>query len=725
MPLIKLTSPLFIKKLKPTFENQQFAVENEASPKTERKYKSTPKNIDDNIDSKKGKIKTKRKSRNKLYLTDDDSFNEMKDRSYKIGENLSLSLSIARPQKPDKSGVSKVVNKKNKKKNHYKTNRKTLETQLIKEKEPPSEVQLRGAISIQDLSDLTQISHEEIIKFLFLQGTIVNINQIVDLETATLVLNNFDIKINNNIEKEESDIKITQQIHPKDNQLLKTRAPIVTIMGHVDHGKTSLLDAIKRSGNKITDSEAGGITQTIGTYEIDVRHDSLEKSVIFLDTPGHEAFMAMRQRGAKLADIAILIIAGDDSIKPQTEEAIRYIKESDLQLIVAITKIDKESVNPDSIKEQLAERSIIAEDWGGDTFVVPVSSVSGKNIDLLIDNIMTLAALQNLKADYEKQAEGTVIESCIDKNQGHVATIIVQEGQLSVGDNIACGNVFGRIRSITNQAKGKKKLTKCGPSSVVQISGLSGIANIGERFSIVPSEKEAKKIVAQFNEKNSDNQQTRNNFVPLEYGINTANKKIQVILKTNNQGSLESLLYSIKNIPQEKIQVELLGASAGEITENDINLAISTGSIILAFDVNTNPGAKNIASKNKLKINNYTVIYDLVEDLENKMIAMLEPEYLENEIGSGEIKTTFNLSRGVIAGCYVISGKLKKDSFVKVYQQDKTVYSGNLDSIKKVKEDVLEIEAKQECGLFIENFQDWESGNIVKSFELIEQKQKL
>nr|QUE29277.1 InfB [Erythrotrichia welwitschii] len=723
--VIKLTIPLTITRLEKVFKDNEFKVESGTNPKIDKKYKSTVKNEEENLDSKKNKVKQKRRNRSKLYLNEDENFNDIKNNYYTQNKDPGLNLSIARPPRPEGSPDIKSNYKKIRRKSSHKSNKKQLNTKQQQIFTPPSEIQLDSAISIQRLSDLTQISHEEIIKFLFLQGTIVNINQIIDLETATLVLQNFNIEIKNDIKVEQindHNIEVNNNIKKEDYNHLEDRTPIVTIMGHVDHGKTTLLDAIRNNNNKIVDSEAGGITQNIGAYEVVVNHNLQEKIITFLDTPGHEAFMAMRARGAKLADIAILIVAADDGIKQQTKEALEYIKKCNLSMIVAITKVDKEVSNVTLVQEQLAKHDVIAKDWGGETPIVPISAISGKNIDILIDNIITLAESQSLKADYSNQAEGTVIESYVDKTQGHVATVVVQKGTLKIGDVIVCENISGKTRSITNT--NQEKVKSCGPSSVAKISGLSGIASIGAPFSVFSSEKEAKKAIGLF-KSNSIEQQTKNNYVPLEYGINTANKKIQVILKTNTQGSLESLLYSIKNIPQEKIQVEMLGASSGEVTENDVNLAISTNSLVIAFNVKVNPGAKSLASKHKLEIRSYTVIYNLIEDLESQMISMLEPEYLENEIGSGEIKATFNLSRGVIAGCYVVSGKLKKDTLVKVYKKDRKIYSGNLDSIKKVKDDVTEIEAKQECGLFIENFQEWESGNIIKSFELIEQKQKL
>jgi len=725
--IIKLTAPLLVKKLENNFEENKFQANIGTNPKAEKKYKSLNKAGDENLESKKSKIKQKRKSRTKLYLGEEDHFNEIRNDYGRAGTSSSLSLSVARPPKPESNLGVKRVSKTSKKNTNYRTQKRQPNVRRQQHVEPPSEVRLDSAISILNLSELSKISHEEIIKFLFLQGTVVNINQVVDLETATLVLNNFDIKINNDATDTAATTIVESKIsiEKTGSQELKVRAPIVTIMGHVDHGKTTLLDAIRENKSKVAEKEAGGITQNIGTYQVDVDHQSTKKTIIFLDTPGHEAFIAMRARGAKLADIAILIIAADDGIKPQTKEALKYIKESNIAMIVAITKTDKDTADSETIKKQLGEYDIIPEEWGGKTPVVCVSSVLNKNIDKLIEHILMLAEIKDLRVDFEKHAEGTVLESYIDKTKGHVAKVIIQEGLLRVGDIVVCGKMIGKTRSIINT--NEQTIKQCGPSSAVTISGLSSIADIGERLSVFQSEKEAKKAVALLNESDvtKNYPPTRSNYVPIEYGINTANKKIQVILKTNTQGSLESLLYSIRNIPQEKIQVEMLGASLGEITENDANLAMSTNSLILAFDVSTNPGAKTIASRNNLEIKNYKIIYDLIEDLEHKMISLLEPEYLENEIGTGEIKATFNLSRGIIAGCYVISGKLKKNSLIKVYKKEIEIYKGNLDSIKKVKEDVLEIEAKQECGLFVKDFQHWESGNIVKSFELVEQKQTL
>nr|QUE28332.1 InfB [Pseudoerythrocladia kornmannii] len=726
-----MLNPSIIKKTEKLKEEQKFEVDVTSTSRIDKKHKNTIKGEQDNLESKKNKTRQKKKSRNKLYLREEEALSEFKPDYYKSNDNPTLSLSIARPTRPSTAGENKALQKKRKKKN-LRSNKieKKNNTNIQKDSITiPSSIQLNGPIAIQELADITQISHEEIIKFLFLKGVVVNINQIIDLKTAELVLNNFEIEIEKNELEKPENINIDETDGPlkfdKNDKNLESRPPVVTIMGHVDHGKTTLLDAIRKSKTKVADNEAGGITQTIGTYEIIVNYNSKDKKITFLDTPGHKAFMSMRERGARLADIVILIIAADDGIKPQTEEALKYIKETKLPIIVAITKIDKEEANIESIKESLTHYDLVSEDWGGNTPFIPISAKTGENLEKLIDTILLISEVENFQASTEAATEGTIIESHLDKTQGAVAKIIVQEGILNVGDIILSGTVFGKIRAMINQEGNKIK--SCGPSSITQIAGLSNIAEIGERFTVCKSEKEAKKEAQSFKSTilTATSQQMISGGIQLEYGLNTTNKKIQLILKASTQGSLESILYAIKNIPQKKIQIEILGASSGEITETDINLAVSTNSIVVGFNTTCAPGAKQSAERNKVKIQQYDIIYDLIEDIEKVMINMLEPEFLEQEIGIGEIKATFNLSKGIIAGCYVISGKLKKNSLIKVYKDNEKIYEGNLDSIKRVKEDVEEVASQQECGVFIEDFQTWQSGSIIKSFELIEQPQSL
>nr|QUE28892.1 InfB [Porphyropsis coccinea] len=727
--LIRLINPHIISKTEEVKERKKFEIETSTGIRVDKKHKNTIKEETDNLESKKNKGRQKKKSRNKLYLREEETLNEFKT-SYKSIDNPILSLSIARPTPPEGSSEIKTIHKKRKKKStkFNKTDKKTVISLKENNITIPSNVTLNTSTSIQDLATLVNISHEEIIKFLFLQGTIVNINQVIDLETATLVLEHFNITINS--KKNTDNDNQLQQIETKteivsSNAEFESRPPVVTIMGHVDHGKTTLLDTIRKNNRKITENEAGGITQKIGTYELTVPYKSEEKQITFLDTPGHEAFMSMRERSASLADIVILIIAADDGIKPQTEEALKYIKKINLPIIIAITKIDKKEADVERIKESLTNYDLVPDDWGGNTPVIPISAKTGQNIEALLESILLIAELENFKANKVEKAKGTIIESHLDKAQGPLAQVIIQEGNLKVGDIILSGNVFGKIRAMINQ-KGEK-IQICGPSSIAQIAGLSNIAEIGEKFIVCLSEKEAKKEADVFKSTSLsiNSSQMRNGGLQLEYGINTANKKIQIIIKASSQGALESILYSIKNIPQEKIQVEILGASAGEITETDINLAISTNSIVVGFDTKCAPGVNQSADRNAIKIKQYQVIYDLIEDIETEMINLLEPEYIESEIGSAEIKTTFNLSKGIIAGCYVVSGKLKKDTLIKVYKENNEVYKGNLDSIKRIKEDVEEIESKQECGLFIENFQGWQTGFTIRCFELIEKEQSL
>nr|QUE30059.1 InfB [Erythrocladia irregularis] len=728
--IIRLVNPSIIKKIERIQEEPKFTVDVNTNSRNDKKHKNTIKGEQENLESKKNKIKQKKKNRSKLYLNEEEALNEFKPNYYKSKENAAISLSIARPARPTSEVDNKLLNKRRKKKSirtnktEKKHNTKTQNTQITT---IPSSIILEGPIAINELSNITNISHEEIIKFLFLQGLIVNINQVIDLATAKMVLNNFNIEINNDIENicNPTPIKIQEEDLGKEHI---TRAPVVTIMGHVDHGKTTLLDAIRQHKTKVAGNEAGGITQTIGTYEINITNQLEEKKITFLDTPGHKAFISMRERGAKLADIVILIIAADDGVKPQTEEALSYIQETQLPVIVAVTKIDQENVNNvniDTIKETLTQYNLISEDWGGTTPFIPLSAKTGKNIDKLIETILLIAEVENLQTSIEKDTQGTIIESHLDKQQGAVAKVIVQQGTLKVGDILLSGCIFGKVRSIITQEG--NKIECCYPSSIVQITGLSNIAEIGENFTTCESEKTAKKLANNFRQTISKTQspQMLSGGIQLEYGINITNKKIQLIIKANAQGALESILYSIKNIPQEKIKIEILAASSGEITETDINLAASSNSLVIGFNTTCAPGTKQTAEKNQVRIQQYDIIYDLIEDVEKEMIKLLEPEFIEQEIGIGEIKATFNLSKGVIAGCYIVSGKLKKNSLVKVYKEDLQIYKGNLDSIKRIKEDVEEVESQQECGVFIENFQAWQSGHMIKCFDLLEQEQTL
>nr|ARO91366.1 initiation factor IF2 [Rhodochaete parvula]ASK39558.1 translation initiation factor 2 [Rhodochaete parvula] len=729
---------LLINPLQITVENQlenktKFEVEINPTQKIEKQAKSVSREVDDeDVESKKNKIKQKRKSRNKLLLREEDALNEFKVDYSKTAENSSLALSLARPTKPKKlesSNLNKDKNTKNNISNKIIINKKS---EIISRKIAKDEavlvnsIEISKSLTIQELSQLSQIPQEEIIKFLFLQGIIANVNQLIDINTATKVSKNFGIEVNNlSNQNTKTSIKQSNILDNEDPTKLESRSPIVTIMGHVDHGKTSLLDAIRNSNNKVAEKEAGGITQTIGTYEIDIQYKEKTHTITFLDTPGHEAFIAMRERGIRLADIGILVIAADDGIKQQTEEAIKYIQKSKLSMIIAITKIDKTDSQIEKIKENLTHYNIISEDWGGEIPVIPISAHKRTNINELIENILLIAELENLQANPNRAAKGTIIESHLDKTKGPVANIIIQNGTLNIGDIIYSGKIFGKIRTMIKNTN--QKIQKAGPSSVVEISGISELASIGDNFEVCKSEKEAKNKAEEF----KAGQQSiilpinRLNTSNIEYSTNSQTKYLQFVLKAKTQGTLESIIHCIEQIPQNKVKIEILAAHTGEITESDINLVIPTNAIIIGFDTSYAPGAKQAAERNKITIKQYNIIYDLINDIETKMISLLDPEYIENEIGTGEIKATFNLSKGIIAGCYILNGKLKRNSLIKIFRNQQEIYAGNLDSIKKVKEDVEELDAKQECGIFIESFQDWQKGDIINVFSLIERKQTL
>nr|QUE29088.1 InfB [Madagascaria erythrocladioides] len=710
-------------------------ISTKTSTKTEKKGRLSTKHIDqDHLESKKGKIKQKRKSRTKLYLKEEDTINELKSSHLKSQISTSLASSLARPERPPKQegnrsldlNTNTTFTKKKKIKKHLNHKKSILAS--AESNKIPETIKLSSSITIQELADISNIPQEEIIKYLFLQGMIININQIIDYKTAISVAGHFGITIKNDPDDNISTIvenTIRENLKDEEIEDLELRPPIVTIMGHVDHGKTTLLDNIRHSKTKIADQEFGGITQTIGTYEIEVSYKSKPFKITFLDTPGHKAFVAMRERGVKLADIAVLVIAADDGIKPQTEEAIEYIQKAGLSLIIAVNKIDKEGADVEKIKEYLTKYNIIAEDWGGDTQIIPISAKTGKNIDKLLESISLIAEISNFQANPNKKAQGTIIESHLDKTKGAVATLIIQNGSLTVGDILYSDNIFGKIRAMTNSWQ--EKIEKCGPSSIVEVCGISDIASIGSQFEICTSEKEARSKAEDFiaSQKSIGRNTKKSSNTKLEYGIDTTNKCLRIILKTSTQGTLESILDCINNIPQTKIQIEILTAASGEITETDIHLANSTQAQVIGFDTSYAPGAKQAAEKSQIVVQEYKVIYDVIENLEKEMISLLDPFYIEEEIGKSEIKTIFNLSKGVIAGCYINEGKLKRNCLVKIFRQHQEIYKGNLDSIKKIKEDVAELEQGQECGIFIEDFQDWQKDDQLIAFNLIEQNQNL
>lgn len=492
-------------------------------------------------------------------------------------------------------------------------------------------------------------------------------------------------------------------------------------MGHVDHGKTSLLDAIRKS--KVTSTEAGGITQHIGAYTVNLNGEK----ITFLDTPGHEAFTAMRARGAQITDIVILVVAADDGIMPQTKEAINHCKAANVPMIVAINKIDKPGANIDKVKQELSEFGLISEDWGGDTICVPVSARSGEGIDGLLEMVVLTSEMEELKANPDRKAKGTVIEAKLDKGRGAVASLLVQNGTLNVGDSILVGSTYGRIRAMFDDKS--KKIKTAGPSIPVEILGLSEVPAAGDKFNVVKDEKTARNMADSRREKEKAENLQNAHRVSLEDLYSQIQegkvKELALIVKADVQGSVEALKQSLEKLSTESVKVRVIHQAVGAITETDITLATASNAIIIGFNVRPDSNAVAAAEKEKVDIKTYRIIYDAIEDVKSAMIGILEPEYKEVVLGSAEIRQTYKISNiGTIAGCYVLNGKITRNSDIRVIRDGIVIFESKLASLKRFKDDAKEVNSGYECGLSVEKFNDIKDGDIIEAFTMEEVQRK-
>ena len=517
-------------------------------------------------------------------------------------------------------------------------------------------------------------------------------------------------------------------IETDDIKSLIKRPPVITVMGHVDHGKTSLLDSIRES--RVASGEAGGITQHIGAYQVEFEHESKKRKLTFLDTPGHEAFTAMRARGTKVTDVAVLVVAADDGCRPQTLEAISHARAAKVPIVVAINKIDKEGASPDRVKQELSEKDLIAEDWGGDVVMVPVSAIKKQNIDKLLEMILLVSEVEDLQANPERLAKGTVIEAHLDKAKGPVATLLVQNGTLKAGDVLAAGSVLGKIRAMVDEHGNRIK--EAGPSCPVEALGFSEVPTAGDEFEVYPDEKNARAVVG---ERATDAratklaQQMASRRVSLSSLSTQANdgelKELNLILKADVQGSVEAILGSLEQLPKNEVQVRVLLSAPGEITETDIDLAAASGSVIIGFNTSLASGAKRAADANDVDIREYEVIYKLLEDIQSAMEGLLEPDLVEESLGQAEVRATFAVGKGAIAGCYIQSGKLQRNCSLRVLRSDKVIFEGNLDSLKRSKDDVKEVNTGFECGVGCDKFSTWSEGDIIEAFKFVTKKRTL
>ncbi len=580
-------------------------------------------------------------------------------------------------------------------------------------------VEIGETITVKELSEKLGKPTADVIKTLIFTGVMAAINQEIDFATAEKVCEKYECLVVRKEEKEE--LEIVEEDDVIEENLVK-RPPIVTVMGHVDHGKTSLLDAIRKAN--VTAHEAGGITQHIGAYTVNLNGEKLT----FLDTPGHEAFTAMRARGAQVTDVVILVVAADDGIMPQTKEAINHCKAAGVPIIVAINKIDRPGANIERVKQELTEYELVAEDWGGDTICVPVSAKTGENLEQLLEMVLLTSEMAEFKADPKRKAKGTVIEAKLDKGRGAVATLLIQNGTLHVGDSILVGSTYGRIRAMFDD-KGKS-IKKAGPSIPVEILGLSEVPAAGDRFTVVKDEKTSRNMAELRKQKIKDESFHSANRVSLEDLYNQIQegtvKELGIIVKADVQGSVQAIKQSLEKLSTEDVKVRVIHGGVGAITETDVTLATASNALLIGFNVRPDSNATIIADKEGVEIKTYRIIYDAIEDVKSAMIGMLDPEYKEVVNGKAEARVVYKISNvGTIAGCYVTDGKILRNSEVRVIRDGIVIFESTLASLKRFKDDVKEVNAGYECGLSVEKFNDIKEGDVIESFSMqaIERKQ--
>jgi len=688
--------------------------------------------------AKPGKVSLKAKRRNQPLADEDEDLDELLDDALSDSEEDSpsaLSLSLMRPPKPKSAQpASKPAAASPKRKRPSRDGsgessggRSRRDRRTEEEPERPQEITLEGSLTVTELAGLLMVPETEIVKALFFKGIAANVNQNLDLDTATVVAQEFGVQVHS--KKSGPDASKTEMLDEEDLEYLHRRPPVVTIMGHVDHGKTTLLDAIRHA--KVAQGEAGGITQHIGAYHVDVEHEGQIQQVVFLDTPGHEAFTAMRARGAKVTDVAILVVAADDGAQPQTIEAISHAKAAGVPIIVAINKIDKEGANPDRVRQELMEHGLVPEEWGGDTIMVPVSAINGENLDTLLEMILLVAEVEDLQANPDRPAKGTVIEAHLDRARGPVATLLVQNGTLRVGDIFVAGSTLGRVRAMTDDQG--KRVEEASPSFAVEVLGLDTVPAAGDEFDVFLDEKEARAIasVRQQESRLTRLRDRARGQRPVTLGDFSARaqegelKELNLILKADVQGSVEAIVAALSQLPQNEVQLRVLLAAAGEITQTDIELAAASSAVILGFNTTLASGARQVSDQMGVDIRDYNIIYKLLDDVQGAMEGLLDPELVEEDLGMAEVRAVFTIGRGSVAGCYIKSGKVVRNCNIRVLRGREVVYQGFLDSLKRVKDDVKEVNAGFECGIGVNSFNDWQEGDIIESYRMVTKRRTL
>ncbi|EHC6036233.1 TPA: translation initiation factor IF-2 [Listeria monocytogenes] len=624
--------------------------------------------------------------------------------------------------RPNRGGNFNNKGRNTKKKG--KLNHSTVPPTPPKPKELPEKIVFSESLTVAELAKKLFREPSELIKKLFMLGVVATINQSLDKDAIELICDDYGVQVEEEIKVDVTDLDVyfeNELNEAVDESKLVERPPVVTIMGHVDHGKTTLLDSLRNT--KVTLGEAGGITQHIGAYQLEI-HD---KKITFLDTPGHAAFTAMRARGAQITDITILVVAADDGVMPQTIEAINHAKAAGMPIIVAVNKIDKPQANPDRVMQELTEYELVPEAWGGDTIFAPISAKFGEGLENLLDMILLVSEVEELKANPDRRAIGSVIEAELDKGRGPVATLLVQDGTLNIGDPIVVGNTFGRVRAMVNDLG--RRVKKVGPSTPVEITGLNDVPQAGDRFVVFEDEKTARNIGETRASRALVAQRSATNRVSLdnlfEHMKAGEMKEVNVIIKADVQGSVEALAASLRKIDVEGVNVKIIHTAVGAINESDITLAAASNAIVIGFNVRPTAQAREAAENESVDIRLHRVIYKAIDEIEAAMKGMLDPEFQEKIIGQAQVRQTINVSKvGTIAGCYVTDGKITRDSGVRIIRDGIVVFEGEIATLKRFKDDAKEVAKGYECGITVQNFNDIKEDDVIEAYVMEEIERK-
>lgn len=624
--------------------------------------------------------------------------------------------------RPNRGGNFNNKGRNTKKKG--KLNHSTVPPTPPKPKELPEKIVFSESLTVAELAKKLYREPSELIKKLFMLGVVATINQSLDKDAIELICDDYGVQVEEEIKVDVTDLDVyfeNELNEAVDESKLVERPPVVTIMGHVDHGKTTLLDSLRNT--KVTLGEAGGITQHIGAYQLEI-HD---KKITFLDTPGHAAFTAMRARGAQITDITILVVAADDGVMPQTIEAINHAKAAGMPIIVAVNKIDKPQANPDRVMQELTEYELVPEAWGGDTIFAPISAKFGEGLENLLDMILLVSEVEELKANPDRRAIGSVIEAELDKGRGPVATLLVQDGTLNIGDPIVVGNTFGRVRAMVNDLG--RRVKKVGPSTPVEITGLNDVPQAGDRFVVFEDEKTARNIGETRASRALVAQRSATNRVSLdnlfEHMKAGEMKEVNVIIKADVQGSVEALAASLRKIDVEGVNVKIIHTAVGAINESDITLAAASNAIVIGFNVRPTAQAREAAENESVDIRLHRVIYKAIDEIEAAMKGMLDPEFQEKIIGQAQVRQTINVSKvGTIAGCYVTDGKITRDSGVRIIRDGIVVFEGEIATLKRFKDDAKEVSKGYECGITVQNFNDIKEDDVIEAYVMEEIERK-